>query len=134
MHKVTNIDDLKKLKEGEVVELPDFEEGLPFIARLRRPSILYLAKAGKIPNELLSVAKEMFEGTQKSNIKDYADVLDVVLDIALVEPKYDEVKDILTDEQRIAIYNYTQLGVRGLLPFRKIKELDKSFVGSKQTK
>jgi hypothetical protein len=132
--KVTNIDDLKKLKEGEVIELPDFEEGTPFNAKVRRLSLLHLAKAGKIPNELLGAARELFEGATKSNLKNYADVIDIVIEIALVEPTYDDVKELLTDEQRIAIYNYTQLGVRGLLPFRKIKELNKSLVGSKQTK
>ena len=122
---VTKTSDLKKIKDGEVVELPKFDDGTPFIAKLRRPSLLYLCKSGAIPNELLAAAQEIFEGRQKGNIKNYADVLDKVLEVALVEPKYEEVAELLTDFQRLAIFSYTQNGVMGLQPFRKIEELSK---------
>jgi len=122
---VTKTSDLKKIKDGEVVELPKFDDGTPFIAKLRRPSLLYLCKSGAIPNELLAAAQEIFEGRQKGNIKNYADVLDKVLEVALVEPKYEEVAELLTDVQRLAIFSYTQNGVMGLQPFRKIEELSK---------
>jgi len=123
---VTKTSDLKKIKDGEVVELPKFDDGTPFIAKLRRPSLLYLCKSGAIPNELLAAAQEIFEGRQKGNIKNYADVLDKVLEVALVEPKYEEVAELLTDVQRLAIFSYTQNGVMGLQPFRKIEELSKT--------
>jgi len=122
---VTKTSDLKKLKDGEIIELPKFDDGTPFVAKLRRPSLLYLCKSGAIPNELLAAAQEIFEGRQKGNIKNYADVLDKVLEVALVEPKYEEVAELLTDVQRLAIFSYTQNGVMGLQPFRKIEELSK---------
>lgn len=122
---VTKSSDLKKLKDGEIIELPKFDDGTPFIAKLRRPSLLYLCKSGAIPNELLAAAQEIFEGRQKGNIKNYADVLDKVLEVALVEPKYEEIAEVLTDVQRLAIFSYTQNGVMGLQPFRKIEELSK---------
>jgi len=123
---VTKTSDLKKLKDGEIVELPKFDDGTPFVAKLRRPSLLYLCKSGAIPNELLAAAQEIFEGKQKGNIKNYANVLDKVLEVALVEPKYEEVAELLTDVQRLAIFSYTQNGVMGLQPFRKIEELSKT--------
>ena len=129
---VTKTSDLKKIKDGEVVELPKFDDGTPFIAKLRRPSLLYLCKSGAIPNELLAAAQEIFEGRQKGNIKNYADVLDKVLEVALVEPKYEEVAELLTDFQRLAIFSYTQNGVMGLQPFRKIEELSKTGGRSKK--
>ena len=101
---VTKTSDLKKLKDGEIVELPKFDDGTPFVAKLRRPSLLYLCKSGAIPNELLAAAQEIFEGKQKGNIKNYANVLDKVLEVALVEPKYEEVAELLTDVQRLAIF------------------------------
>ena len=122
---VTKTSDLKKLKDGEIIELPKFDDGTPFVAKLRRPSLLYLCKSGAIPNELLAAAQEIFEGKQKGNIKNYANVLDKVLEVALVEPKYEEVAELLTDVQRLAIFSYTQNGVMGLQPFRKIEELSK---------
>ena len=129
---VTKIEDLNKLKEGEVVELPAFDDDTPFTAKLKRPSLLALCKAGAIPNQLLGAAQEIFEGRQKSNIKNYADVLDVIISQALIEPAYDDVKDLLTDMQRIAIFSYTQNGIKGLLPFREIERISKdSTLGKK---
>lgn len=129
---VTNINDLKKFNDGEVVELPSFDDDTPFVAKLKRPSLLALCKAGAIPNQLLGAAQEIFEGKQRSNIKNYADVLDIVIKEALVEPAYDDVKDLLTDMQRIAIFSYTQNGIKGLLPFREIERIQKTGIDSKK--
>ena len=57
---VTDISQLKIYMEGNVVKLPDFGEGQPFYARLRRPSLLSLIKEGKIPNALMNSANELF--------------------------------------------------------------------------
>ena len=130
--KITKLEDLKKFNDGEVVELPAFDDSTPFVARLKRPSLLALCKAGAIPNQLLGAAQEIFEGRQKSNIKNYADVLDVIISQALIEPAYDDVKDVLTDMQRMAIFAYTQSGIKGLLPFREIERISKdSTLGKK---
>jgi hypothetical protein len=130
--KVTNINDLKKFNDGEVIELPGFDDDTPFVAKLKRPSLLALCKAGAIPNQLLGAAQEIFEGRQKSNIKNYADVLDVIISQALIEPAYEDVKEYLTDMQRMAIFAYTQNGIKGLLPFREIERISKdSTLGKK---
>jgi len=119
---VTKINDLKKLKEGEVVELPYFDDNTPFTARLKRPSLLTLCKAGTIPNNLLATAQKIFEGEKKGNVKDYGEVLHIVVSVALIEPKYDDVSELLTDEQLTAIFNYTQFGIAALEPFRKLRK------------
>jgi hypothetical protein len=129
---VTKLDDLKKFNDGEIVELPAFDDNTPFVAKLKRPSLLALCKAGAIPNQLLGAAQEIFEGRQKSNIKNYADVLDVIISQALIEPAYEDVKEYLTDMQRMAIFAYTQNGIKGLLPFREIERISKdSTLGKK---
>ena len=46
--KLTSIEELKKYANGTVVELPSFSEGQPFVARLKRPSLLSMVKQGKI--------------------------------------------------------------------------------------
>lgn len=130
--KITKLDDLKKFNDGEVVELPAFDDNTPFVARLKRLSLLALCKAGAIPNQLLGAAQEIFEGRQKSNIKNYADVLDVIISQALIEPAYDDVKDLLTDMQRMAIFAYTQSGIKGLLPFREIERIQKAGTDGKK--
>ena len=120
-NKVTSSEDIKKLKakDGEVIELPGFDENTPFTARVKRPSLMELCQSGTIPNPLLGAAQKVFEGSiDKANIKDYGQVIRKVAEIALIEPKYSEVKGLLTDDQLVIIFDYTQKGVVALLPFR----------------
>jgi hypothetical protein len=122
--KVTNTDDLQKVrksfKEGEVVELPGFDTDKPFVAKLKRVSLLDLVGSETLPNTLLGAVQEIYEGKQRADIKKYADVLNVIASAALLEPVYEDVKDILTAEQKVAILSYTTHGVSGLLPFRAL--------------
>ena len=41
---VTTIYDLQEYSRGQIVKLPDFAEGQPFVARMRRPSLLFMDK------------------------------------------------------------------------------------------
>lgn len=125
--KVTSLSALKGYTEGQVVELPPFGENLPFVAKLRRPSLLALARQGKIPNDLLNTATELFEGKSRGNkvdtelLRQLYDVIDILCEAAFVEPSYAALKENgieLTDEQMIAVFNYTQSGVRALKAFR----------------
>ena len=63
---ITSIAQLSEYAKGQVVRLPDFAPDQPFVARLKRPSMLVLAKSGKIPNSLLETASSLFDG--KSNM------------------------------------------------------------------
>jgi len=133
--KVTSTDELQKVRNafsGEVVELPLFGDGQRFIAKLKRISLLELAKSGIIPNPLLGAVQEIYEGRQRADIKKYAEVLDIVCSKALIEPAYDTVKDILIDAQKVAILAYSQHGVAGLLPFRALAELQEDSNSSKK--
>ena len=125
--KITTLDDLANINKGEIVELPSFDENTPFVARLKRPALLTLCKVGTIPNTLLATAQKIYEGEKSGDIVKYGEVLHAVAKSALVEPKYEKVKDLLTDEQLTAIFNYTQTGVLGLLPFRKLREKIEEF-------
>jgi len=125
--KVTSIGDLDNLKKGEVVELPPFDEGTPLVARLKRPSLLTLCKNGTIPNTLLATAQKIYEGEKHGDIKSFSEILHAVAESSLVEPAYKDVAEILNDEQLTAIFNYTQTGVLGLLPFRKLREKIEEF-------
>lgn len=124
--KVTSILDLQEYAKGVIVELPGFAEGQPFVARLRRPSMLVLAKSGKIPNELLATADSLFNGTKRATnnpnaLKEITGILEIMAEAALVDPSYNDLKEVgldLTDEQFMAIFNYTQAGVRALDSFR----------------
>ena len=125
MQEVTSISQLNEYAKGQLVELPSFGEGQPFFARLRRPSMLALAKSGKIPNSLLATANRMFDSsldTKNENmLKDFYMVIETILEAAFVEPTYQEIRDAgvqLSDDQMIFVFNYTQQGVRALDQFR----------------
>ena len=128
---ITKVDNIVA---GEIVELPPFYDGTPFNARLRRPSLLSLCAKGVIPNELLKEAQDIYKGKdlEEGRIKEYGDVLIKVAEVALIEPKYSEIADYITDLQLVVIYNYTQTGVSILKPFREIRKLQEAIDRSKQ--
>ena len=104
-------------------------DGQPFAARMRRPSMLVLAQSGKIPNTLLNVASELFakggSGLDTDNVNmlgDMYDICHIICESALVEPTMADIEGAgmeLSDEQLMAIFNYTQAGIKALEPFRK---------------
>lgn len=126
---ITSLADLQSYAAGTIVRFPDFAEGQPFVARVRRPSMLVLAKQGKIPNTLLTAAGELFSkggaGMDSDNENMLADVYgicEVIARASLVQPTYDEIQSVgmeLSDDQIMAIFNYTQNGVKALESFRK---------------
>lgn len=128
--KVTSIEELVKMSRGEVVALPPFSDGTEFIARLKRPSMMALAKSGKIPNSLLKAANSLFaEGISESfdamdedMLTKCFDLLDIICEASFVEPAYSEIKAAgieLTDEQYMFVFGYAQNGVRQLESFRQ---------------
>ena len=127
--RVTTISDLQSYAAGTTVRFPDFAEGQPFVARVRRPSMLILAKQGKIPNSLLNTAGDLFskggsglDSDNKDMLKDMYDICHVVCESALIQPTLAEIEGSgieLSDDQIQAIFNYTQTGVKALNSFRK---------------
>lgn len=126
--KVTNITDIQQYAAGSVVRLPDFGPGQPFVVRLRRPSLLVMVKSGKIPNTLIEQATNLFAkgaesmvGQGKNTLGEMCEIIDVVIGAALVQPTLKEIEGAgieLTDEQKMAIFSYTQSGVKALEQFR----------------
>lgn len=127
---VTTLHDLQSYTADTIVQLPDFAEGQPLVARVKRPSMLKLAASGKIPNRLLTTAGKLFTGTSadiaaqdnKQLLHDMYDVCMVMASATLVEPTVEQIEEAglsLTDEQLMAIFNYTQTGVKALENFRK---------------
>lgn len=125
---VTNIIDIQNYAKGSLVRLPDFGPGQPFVARLRRPSLLVMTKNGKIPNTLIEQATNLFAkgaesmtGANKNTLSEMCDIIDVIVEAALVEPTVKQIHDVgmeLTDEQKMAIFSYSQSGVKALEQFR----------------
>lgn len=125
--KITSLHDLQEYAKGQIVELPPFGEGQPFVARLGRPSLLELVKNGSIPNALLTTANELFVNGKMNEEKEELlgevfGVMDALAEATFLEPTYKEIKDAgvtLTDEQMMFVFSYTQKGVAALRPFRE---------------
>lgn len=126
---VTSLEQLLSYQNGEVIELPPFSIGQPFIARLRRPSLLKMVKDGKIPNSLLVSANQLFSkganGFDEKNqnmMKEMFEILDLICEASFVEPSFSKMKEAgitLTDEQYMFVFSYAQGGVKDLESFRK---------------
>lgn len=131
-NKITNITELKQYAKGSVVELPPFAEDQPFIARVKRPSLLGMVKSGKIPNSLISKTNELFSNSQEvfnpdddKMMSDMYDIMELIVRETLVEPTYEQIKEAgleLTDDQIMYLFNYGQQGVKALETFRTKSE------------
>lgn len=129
MMNITSITDLQSYAAGTVVRFPDFAEGQPFVARVRRPSLLVLAKQGKIPNTLLSAAGELFtkggggmDSDNEGMLGDMYDIMHIICEASLMQPTMKDIESAglsLSDDQLMAIFNYSQTGVKALESFRK---------------
>ena len=83
--------------------------------------------SGKLPNNLLGTVNDLFE--QKDNaqamqlfeqdenkIKDIMEIIDLVCEQSLVEPTYEEIKDVITDTQKMQIMGEAQGNVNAAIP------------------
>ena len=86
-----------------------------------------MASQGKIPNHLLGIAVTATTGEQKKSTDKMSDkeklkMVDQSMDLyciaCMVEPKYEDVKDILTDDQRGTIFEWAIGAVSDLDSFR----------------
>lgn len=126
---VTTFDSLTEYAKGTLMTLPEFGPGQPFVAYVRRPSLLALAASGRIPNQLLGMANKLFkksggaiEDAKPETLQHATKVFQILAEAALVKPTYSEIKEAgleLTDDQLVVIFNYTQRGVKALETFRE---------------
>lgn len=128
--KVTDLSQILKVNEGEVVQFPPFNGNISFVARVKQPSLVKLIANGAFPNELLGLAQSVFEGNEKVMQKEMKTqkgldrvykTMEVLAESALIEPSYQELKEAgieLTDFQLSAIMAYCQRGVKILEHFR----------------
>lgn len=122
-------------KAYSVIEIPGFMPGETFEIKVKNLSIVGLMSSGKIPNSLMTTVKEAFEGlkskkSEKSSeennanvidkAKEITELLDIVCQEAMVEPRFNEIKDVMNDSQKLAIFEYTQGGVEHVKSFPEV--------------
>ena len=128
---VTSLEQLQAIKQTEIIELPPFEDGTKLNVEVKKPNMMQLIAAGKIPNTLLSSAMEMFNGKagekmQKAadnagDLKDLVGMMNVIAEASLVNPTYKQIKELgidLTDNQLMGLLMYSQGGLKALENFR----------------
>ena len=126
---VTSLETIRIASQGNLVDIPGYADGEMFTVRLRKPNMLTLMKSGRIPNTLLESANGLFQGTKKESTKinstkewlDMCELLSLMCEACLVSPTWKELTDAgieLTQEQMLAIFSYSQGGVKSLEPFR----------------
>lgn len=124
MSKILSINELKKMATT-VIEIPNFDNSGTIKVRVKKPRLMAMASQGKIPNHLLGIVNTMMFGNKKEkkeiNITDVAKTYELYCRACLVEPTYDEFKDIMTDEQMSAIFDWAMGKVSQLDTFRSDK-------------
>ena len=108
-----------------IIEIPDFEGTGTIKVRVKKPRLMAMAAQGKIPNHLLGIVNNMMFPSKKEkkepNIEEIAKIYELYCRACLVEPSYDEIKDIMTDEQMSAIFDWAMGDVKKLDTFHSNK-------------
>ena len=117
---VSNINDFKNASRKELT----LSGGLTIM--VQKPSLLAIARKGKIPNALMAEVSAMFGETTKNqkvtenlvndNFSDLVELVEAMCEAAVVEPKYADIKDYLSDEQKFEIFSFTQADVNEVAP------------------
>lgn len=116
-------------KSVSIIQIPGFDAGETFDIKVKKLSIVGLISSGKIPNSLMQVVKNAFEGIKSTtnteendaSIMDKAGEIGKLLDIvcaeAMLEPAFDDIKDAMNDAQKLAVFQFIQGGVEDVKPF-----------------
>lgn len=111
-------------KATRIIEIDGFEPGEKIAVRIKPASLLNLMMSGKLPNNLLGTVNELFDQNKpmelfeqdENKIKDIMEIIDLVCEQSLVEPTYEEIKDVITDTQKMQIMGEAQGNVNAAIP------------------
>lgn len=128
----TSFEQLLNYAQGSLIQLPEFDTGMPLYVRMKRPSMLDLMAQGKIPNPLAHTATSIFSkggrGVDQEDpvqMKELTEILHIFCETSFIQPTYSQIKEAgltLTDEQLMFVFNYVQAGTKALEKFRRKQE------------
>lgn len=134
---ITTIEQLQAVKKTQIIELPGFDDGTPFICEVKKPNMMQLISSGKIPNSLLAVAMDLFNNnggktmkkaeTDAKSLKELVGMMNIIADSTLLNPSYETLKKAgieLNDDQLMALLIFSQNGVKALENFRMQRTSD----------
>lgn len=119
-------------KAVSIIPIPGFDAGETFEIKVKKLSIVGLMSSGKIPNSLMQVVKDAFAGIKSAGAEadesaimdkagDIGKLLDIVCAEAMLEPRFEDIKDIMNDAQKLAVFQFTQGGVEEAKSFPAIE-------------
>ncbi len=121
MSEILSIEQLREMATP-IIEIPDFENKGTIKIRVQKPRLMAMVAQGKIPNHLLGVVNDMMFGRKKEKkdpkLEDVTKVYELYCRACLVEPTYDQFKDIITDEQMEAIFDWAMGDMKKVETFR----------------
>lgn len=128
-NEIFSIDKLREMA-NPIIEIPGFDNKSTINIRVQQPKLMNMASQGKIPNHLMNIAATMIGGkkedvkklSREEYIKEIHAAMELYCIACMVEPSYEEMKDILTDDQKGTIFSWGMGEVQVLDSFRKDKE------------
>lgn len=119
-------------KAVSIIPIPGFDAGETFEIKVKKLSIVGLMSSGKIPNSLMKVVKDTFAGIKSASAEadesaimdkagDIGKLLDIVCAEAMIEPRFEDIKDVMNDAQKLAVFQFTQGGVEEAKSFPAIE-------------
>ena len=119
-------------KAVSIIPIPGFDAGETFEIKVKKLSIVGLMSSGKIPNSLMQVVKDAFAGIKSAGAEadesaimdkagDIGKLLDIVCAAAMLEPRFEDIKDVMNDAQKLAVFQFTQGGVEEAKSFPAIE-------------
>lgn len=114
-----------KNKATRIIQISGFEEGDKIEVRIRPVSLTAMMMKGRISNELKTEAFKLFDngrggkGTEPESAEEMSmmyELIDNVCEECLVEPKFADIKEFMTDAQKIEVFTASQGVVKNLIP------------------
>ena len=128
---ITSLEQLQAVKQTEIVELPSFEDGTPFVVEIKKPNMMQLITSGKIPNTLLKVAMDMFNGKVGEKLRLISENRQVICITHL--PQIAAVSDFHYLIQKETDGNTVETGITALDDEASIRELARMLGGANVT-
>lgn len=115
-----------KNKATRLIDIPGFEDGELITVLIKPVSILQMMNNGVIANELLATVVELFDDKKEDikteevfndpeMFKGLTEMMNKVCEEVLVEPKYCDISEFLTDAQKQSIFEQAS-GTKQFIP------------------
>lgn len=113
MDKIARIEDFKRDKY-HILEIPASNNIDTMQIRVQGPRIMHILEQGELPNHLMAMAVELVNKGQitreaedaASTVKALRELMDIYCYACMVEPKFEDVKEYMTDDQKAMVFNW----------------------------